>query len=172
LLQGSHCRAEAGWPVRPRHQANNQERGGGVGRQQLAAHQRMVHRPVMGRLQGIGIEQAVGAGDHRQDGANDPLPSNVQHRSNARHHGQHFQPADQPAEVRQGRLVEEAARTATNPDNAVAIGTAKASVDGVDDGKLFVDCRDGRVVLPGCLPNASQQRPQIVVNPQLAEAVA
>ena len=41
----------------------------------------MINRPVMGCLQCVGIEQAAGARDHRQDGPHHTLPPDVEPRA-------------------------------------------------------------------------------------------
>lgn len=67
--------------------------------------------------------------------------------------------------------MEEATPTPADADDAIAVGAAEPLTDGIDDGKLCVDRRSRRGVLPAGLPDASQQRPQIVINLKLAQAV-
>ena len=67
--------------------------------------------------------------------------------------------------------MEQIASRPADADHAVAVRAAKAFPNRIDDGELLVDCRRGGVFVPAGLPNTSQQRPQVIIDSNLAEAV-
>jgi hypothetical protein len=80
-------------------QPDNQQGGGGVGRQQLPADKWMVCRTFMGRPQRSCIELTYGTGDHRQHRPNDALAADIEHRANTGDDGQFLELTGKAAEV-------------------------------------------------------------------------
>ena len=122
----------------------------------MTLDQRVIVSAGLGGLGVCGGKLTLDVRDHRQHRAGNPLATNVEHRPHLFHTIDIRQLFGERAEFRERPTIEQAARAGCGPDDAIPVWSAEAGSHLVDQPEVGV--------------GITEQRPQIVVDPETEEA--
>ena len=151
-LDASEDRLGGGRRIPPGGQAHKQERRAGIGGEEVPGDEGMMDGALQRRGARLAVERSGGAGDDREERPGRALAADIEHRPHL------LDPIDLPhrggkrPESVERERIEERALPGLGPDDAIAVGGAKAGGD-------LVDRDEFRVAVP-------QERPQVVIHPQ------